>query len=188
MVDDLTSGIEKAERVATAVDAAVEPAADEGNRVLPDNARLVRWAGPLFGLCAVVLIPWIVITSLVLPSRQVSENFDVAWAGYDVGLFISLLSTAVCALKRSRYLTIAASVTGALLLADAWFDVLTAPSGWDLVQSIAMSALVELPLASLCFWLGLHSQDVTDRRILLLTMRQRGEHRGRVRSKSVGPS
>jgi len=169
MFDDVSRAAEVVEQKAEALDDAVQPADEAANRVMVDNARLVRLAGPLFAVCAVVLIPWIVITSIVLPSRQVSENFDLAWTGYDVGLFVALASTAVCALRRSRYLTVAASAAGALLVADAWFDVMTAPGGWNLAQSIAMSVLAEIPLASVCFWLSMHSQDVAERRIELLT-------------------
>jgi hypothetical protein len=32
-----------------------------------------------------------------------------------------------------------------------------------------MSVLAELPLAGVCFWLAVHSQDIADRRIQLLT-------------------
>jgi len=168
MFDEASRAAEVVKQKAEALDDAVKPADEPGNSIMVDNARVVRFAGPLFALCAVVLVPWIVITSIVLPSRQVSENFDVAWSGYDVGLFVALASTAVCALRRSRYLTVAASAAGALLVADAWFDVVTAPGGWNLGQSIAMSVLVELPLASVCFWLSMHSQDVADQRIVLL--------------------
>jgi hypothetical protein len=180
--DELVPALEAVAGKADALDDAVQPADEAGNRVMVDNARIVRVAGPLFVGCAAVLVPWIVITSIVLPSRQVSENYDVAWSGYDVGLFFALASTAVCALRRSRYLTVAASATGALLVADAWFDVVTAPGGWNLAQSIALLALVELPLATLCFWLGVHSQDVADQRIILLTRRRNhksGTHHGR---------
>ena len=58
-------------------------------------------------------------------------------------------------------------------MADAWFDVLTSPGGWDLVEAVAMSVLAELPLAALCFWLAFHSQEVTERRLLLLAGRRR---------------
>ncbi|MEO7261064.1 MAG: hypothetical protein ABI047_07410 [Jatrophihabitantaceae bacterium] len=150
------------------------PASDElGNRVLPDNSRLVRWAAPLFLLCALILAPWIVVTAVALPQRQLSQNYDVAWAGYDVFLLIGLLSTAVSALRRSRRLPIAAAATGALLCADAWFDVLTSAAGWELAQAVAMLLLAELPLAALCFWLAFHSQEVNEQRLILLARRSR---------------
>jgi hypothetical protein len=147
--------------------------ADAANSILPDNTRLVRWAGLLLLGCAVVLLPWIVIAAITLPSHQLSENYDVAWAGYDVMLFLGLVSTAVCTLRRSVRLPIAAAATGALLGGDAWFDVLTSPGGWDLVEALAMSVLAELPLAAACFWLAVHSQDVIEQRLLLLSGRGR---------------
>src|SRR4051812_1809935 len=51
------------DRVAARLDAVV-PAGDEvGNRVLPDDTRLVRWAAPVFLGCAIVLVPWIVVAA-----------------------------------------------------------------------------------------------------------------------------
>jgi hypothetical protein len=55
-----------------------------------------------------------------------------------------------------------------LLVTDAWFDVMTAPSGRDLAEAISMACLVELPLAGTCLWLTRHSQDITARRLTLL--------------------
>jgi hypothetical protein len=168
-----------AERVADRLDGLVLPegpipAGDEvAEQVLPQDTRLVRWAAPLFLGCAVILLPWIVVTALTLPSRQVSHNYGLAWAGYDVVLLIGLVWTAACSLRRSRRLPIAAAATGALLGADAWFDVLTSPGGWDLAQAIALSLLAELPLAAVCFWLACHSQEVTERRLVLLAGRWR---------------
>lgn len=157
-------------------------AAEGANAVLPDNTRLVRWAALLFLVCAAILVPWIVIAAITLPSHQLSQNYDVAWAGYDVGLLIGLVSTAVCTLRRSARLPIAAAATGALLVADAWFDVLTSPGGWDLAEAIAMSCLAELPLAGLCFWLAFHSQDVVERRLILLSDQRRARLRERFRA------
>jgi hypothetical protein len=74
MFEEPRQSIEKVVRLTDAIDDAVEPADEPGNRVMVDNARLVRFAGPLFGLCSLILFPWIVITSIVLPSRQVSEK------------------------------------------------------------------------------------------------------------------
>jgi hypothetical protein len=161
--------------LADAIDRRVPISDEPGNRVLVDNARLVRWAAPMFAVCAIILLPWIAVAGLTLPSRQLSRNYDVAWAGYDVILLLGLIATAWSALRRSIWLTIAASATGALLTADAWFDVLTSPSGWDLTQAIAMCLFAELPLAALCFWLARHSQEVAERRVVLLLRRHRGD-------------
>jgi hypothetical protein len=177
--DDAPAIVQAAERVADEFDSLVPISDEVGNQVLIDNARLVRWTAPLFIGCAVVLVPWIVIAGLTLPERQISRHFDLAWAGYDVILLIGLVCTAVTALRRSRRLPIAATATGALLTADAWFDVLTTPDGWGLAQAIAMSLLAELPLAAICFWLAWHSQEFAEQRIVLLLRRRRGTERGR---------
>jgi len=174
--DDRPAGAEPAlvqatERAADALEQVVPPAADLASRVLPDNTRLVRWAAPLFVGCAAILLPWIVIAGLTLPSRSLARNYDIAWAGYDVLLLAGLVSTALGALRRSRRLPIAAAATGALLAADAWFDVLTIPAGWDEIQAIAMSVFAELPLAAVCFWLAWHSEEMMERRLVLLTRR-----------------
>lgn len=161
------------ERAADVLDEHVPVSDDPANQVMVDNARLVRWAAPLFGLCAVILIPWIVIAGLTLPTRQLSENYDVAWTGYDVMLLTGLALTGWSALRRSRLLPIAASATGALLTADAWFDVLTSPGGWELAQAVAMSIFAEIPLAAICFWLAWHSQEVAERRVVLLLRSRR---------------
>ncbi|HTZ44327.1 MAG TPA: hypothetical protein VMB79_10740 [Jatrophihabitans sp.] len=163
---------ELAERAADGLDRLVPAAPDVGNQVLPDNTRLVRWTAPLFLVCAAILLPWIVIAGITLPARSLSQHYDAAWAGYDVILLIGLVSTGVAALRRSRLLPIAASATGALLTADAWFDVLTSPAGWGQVEAIAMSVFAELPLAATCFWLAWHSQEMTERRLVLLTRRR----------------
>jgi hypothetical protein len=170
--DDAPALVQAAERAADELDRLVPPADDVANHVLPDNARLVRWAAPLFVACAAILLPWIVIAGITLPARSLSRNYNLAWAGYDVILLFGLLSTALCTLRRSRRLPIAATATGALLTADAWFDVLTSPAGWNELEAIAMSVFAELPLAAVCFWLAWHSEEMMERRLVLLTRRR----------------
>ena len=127
--------------------------------------------GPAFALFSVILLPWIVYIALSLPSRQLSPNYDIAWAGFDVMLAAGLAGSAYLALRRSRYLSASAASTAALLVVDAWFDCMTTPasSRWE---SIALCFVVELPLAGVCLWLSHHTQQISERRILLL-QRQR---------------
>jgi len=150
------------------VDAAPEPE----NAVLTDNARVVRWTGPMFALFSVILLPWTVYLASTLPSRQMSSNYDVTWAGFDLFLLGLLATTAYFALRRSRYLSTAAAAAAALLVVDAWFDCMTTPAAqrWE---SFLLCFLVELPLASLCLWLSYHTHQIAERRILLLRRRHR---------------
>ena len=163
------------------LDDLVAPAAEPENTVLVDQSRIIRWVGPMFALCSVVLVPWIVYIALSLPSRQLSPNYDIAWAGFDVFLAGGLASSAYFALRRSRYLSAAAAATAALLVVDAWFDCMTTPGNarWE---SIAFCFFAELPLAALCLWLSYHTEQIAEQRILIL-QRQLGRFRRRLRSR-----
>jgi len=154
------------------LDRLVDPAPEPENAVLTDNAKLVRWTGPTFALFSLIMLPWSVYIGISLPARQLSPNYDLAWAGFDVFLLGSLASTAYFALRRSRYLSTAAGSTAALLVVDAWFDCMTTPASqrWE---SFLLCFLVELPLASLCLWLSYHTHQIAERRILLLRRRRR---------------
>jgi hypothetical protein len=165
------------------LDELVEPADEPENAVLVDNARLVRWAGPAFALFSLVLLPWTAYLGYSLPSRQVSSHYGVAWTGFDVILLVVLAGTAYFALRRSRYLAIAAASAATLLVVDAWFDVLTSPPGGQLMESIVLAVLVELPLASLCVWLSHHTQQLCERRVVLAL--GRNPRRARTRAKQA---
>ena len=166
------SGAGAPEDLVDRLDSLVTPAREPENAVLTDDTRAVQWASPLFALFALVMVPWTVYIGESLPRRQLSPHYDVSWAGFDVMLLAALAATAYFALRRSRYLSMAATATAVLLLVDAWFDLMTTPSG-QLTQSIVLAAVVELPLAAICIWLSLHTQELAERRIVLL-MRDRG--------------
>jgi len=156
--------------VADCLDEAVPCA---GDAVAVDSSIMMRWAGTLFAFCSLLLVPWTVVLAVMLPSRQVSSHYDVAWAGFDFLLFTSIASTAFLTLRRSRYLTVSSAAAGGLLVTDAWFDVLTAPGLGAFLEAATMSVIVELPLAAVCFWLAMHTQDVLDQRIRFLLVRVR---------------
>ncbi len=161
-----------AQQVADQLDGLVAPAPEPENAVLADNARVVRWAGPAFALFSLILLPWIAYLAYSLPSRQVSADYDVAWAGFDIMLLIALASSGYFALRRSRYLATAATAAATLLVVDAWFDVMTTLPGQRL-EPVALAAGVELPLASVCVWLSFHTQQLAERRLVLLRRRDR---------------
>jgi hypothetical protein len=146
----------------------------EGREVLVrDRSPLVHLVGPVFALFALILVPWIVYLAFSLPSRQDSPHYDVAWVGFDALECVALASTAYFALRRSMFLSTAASATAVLLVVDAWFDCLTSPAA-QLPESIALCFLVELPLAAVCLWLSYHTVHIVERQIILLRRRRRG--------------
>jgi hypothetical protein len=153
------------------IDDLVEPADEPENEVLTDNSRLVRWAGPLFALFALILVPWIVYLAFSLPQRELSPHYDVAWAGFDIMECAALAATAYFALRRSRYLSPTAIAAATFLVVDAWFDCMTTADS-QLLESILLCFLVELPLAGVCVWLSYHTLQIAERRITLLQLRR----------------
>lgn len=120
----------------------------------PAGRRPPGWVVPLFGLAALLLVPWVVLLVVVLPSTHRAEHWDIAWAGFDVALALLLLAVAVAAWRRSPWLEGAATATATLLFVDAWFDVLTSSTRAEFLVSIGEAAFVELPLAVLCLLLA----------------------------------
>ena len=137
------------------------------------SSLIVRWAGPAFLLCSLVLIPWTVYLWFSLPSRQLSPHYNIAWVGFDVLLIAALGATGYFALRGSRYLAISAAAASALLIVDAWFDIMTSPRR-QIPEAIVLAALVELPLAAVCAWLSYHTEHLAERGITLFAGRTRG--------------
>src|SRR5437763_12222410 len=90
----------------------------------PSGWRPARWVVPLFGLAALLLVPWVVLLVFALPSTQRAAHWDIAWAGFDVALALLLFTVAVAACRRSPWLESAATAAATLLFVDAWCDVL----------------------------------------------------------------
>lgn len=125
--------------------------------VVPRRA-LTRWMIPLYALLAVALLPWVVWLAWTLPARNVASHYRLAWVGFDLLLTGALARTAYLAWRRSPFVVNVASATAALLVVDAWFDVTTSPGGDDLLVSVVLAILVELPLALLSLVLAARAQ------------------------------
>jgi hypothetical protein len=121
------------------------------------------WVVPLFAVAAVVLVPWIAFLVRSLPSTHAASHWDIAWAGFDGGLAVLLVAVAIAAQRRSSWLEGAATAAAALLVVDAWFDVLTSSSHLELGVAIGEAALVELPLAALCLLIARDAERVLRR-------------------------
>ena len=104
----------------------------------------------MIGTAAVVLVPWSVALTAALPAHHVARHWDVAWAGFDAGIAITLLATVAAAVRRSAWLAVIAGAAAAMLLCDAWFDVVTSSDRLDLWLALAAALAVELPLAGVC--------------------------------------
>ena len=102
-------------------------------------------------IAALVETTWTVYLGLRLPRTYVANHWDLAWVGLDAGQVVMLLACAWAAWRHRAVLILFASVSGTLLLVDAWFDITTARHG-DLLESIIVAGLVEVPSALALFW------------------------------------
>jgi len=129
------------------------PASVRGPSVPDEPQRLPRWLAWAFALIAVFLVPWTLWLTFSLPTRHVTHHYDVAWVGFDIGLAVAFAATAVAALRASPWLQVLATLTGTMLVCDAWFDTVTATSRDEQIVAILEAAVAELPLAALCAWI-----------------------------------
>ncbi len=105
----------------------------------------------VFAAVGVALVPWTVWLSASLPMHHRTHNWALAWAGFDAGLAAFFLAAGYAAWRRRPWLPAIAGATGALLLADAWFDAILESRSTDLDVAVVEAAVAELPLAALCF-------------------------------------
>ncbi len=107
-----------------------------------------------FTLVGLGLLPWTIWLSSSLKPRHVTHRWDLAWSGFDMGLAVAFLLTALAAWRRSPWVGALAAATGTLLLTDAWFDVVLESHADELRNAVYLAVFAELPLAALCFWIA----------------------------------
>ena len=116
---------------------------------------MTRIAAYVFAAVGMALLPWAIWLSSSLQPHHRTHNWDLAWSGFDSGLAISFLLTAYATWKRLPWMTVSASATGALLLADAWFDIVLESRSSDVTLAVVEAFVGEVPLAALCFAVAL---------------------------------
>ena len=108
----------------------------------------------LYGLAGLGLLPWALWLSESLKPRHRAEHWDLAWSGFDTGLAVLFLLTAVAAHRRSPWVPALAAATGTLLVTDAWFDVLLESHAGERRNAVLLAVFIELPTAAVCFWIA----------------------------------
>jgi hypothetical protein len=117
--------------------------------------RLPHWVAGIYGLLAVITMPWTIYLALTLPKKHLSTHWDVAWVGLDIAIVAMLILNAVYSYLESKWLVMSATATTTLLITDAWFDVTSAHRGAPFLEAVASAVLIELPLAVLTFTVAL---------------------------------
>jgi len=95
-----------------------------------------------------------VVLATTLPDETRVRRWSLAWAGLDAGEGVAALATAALLARGDRRAAVPAAACGALLLADAWFDVTTSKPGLEHTVAVAQAATMEVPVALAAFWLA----------------------------------
>jgi hypothetical protein len=119
---------------------------------------LRHWVIAVFGAIGLAMLPWTIWLSASLKPHHVTERWDLAWSGFDMGLAVAFMLTAFAAWRRSSWVGALAAATGTLLLTDAWFDVVLESHSDELRKAIYLAVFAELPLAALCFWIAYRTE------------------------------
>ncbi|HMH90977.1 MAG TPA: hypothetical protein VK586_07830 [Streptosporangiaceae bacterium] len=120
-----------------------------------DGRGRIRWLPPALGVAALALVPSLVIVLVAVPPVQVAHHLRLAWTGLDVCELVALAATGLALHRRSPLAVIPATVTGALLLCDAWINIIPT-TGMARAEAIVL-AFVEVPLAAVSFWVAARS-------------------------------
>lgn len=110
-----------------------------------------HWLAAFLGGCAIALLPWTIVINAALPSRTVVSHWDTAWTGFDIALGCVLLATAIATRRSGPAAATLAAAGCAMLVCDAWFDVLTSDTSAERITAAIEAGVAELPLATLCF-------------------------------------
>jgi phosphoglycerol transferase MdoB-like AlkP superfamily enzyme len=116
------------------------------------ESAAVRWLPIVLAVAALALVPTLVVVLTVVPAAQTAHHLKIAWTGLDVFEVVALAATGFALNRRSALTAVPATMAGALLVCDAWINIVPA-HGAAFYEAIAM-AFVELPLAGLSFWVA----------------------------------
>ena len=119
---------------------------------LPRARPHARWLPPALAIAALALVPSLIIVLVVPPGVQISQHLRVAWTGLDVFELLAMAHTGLRLHRRSATAVVPATVTGTLLLCDAWINVIGSAAAAH-SKGIAL-AFVEVPIAVLSFWVA----------------------------------
>jgi uncharacterized membrane protein len=114
------------------------------------------WAAPLLVLVAAGLVVWTLFLTYSLPARHTSHDWSIAWAGFDIALAGVLAATAIGLRRAGPWAEATAAVATALLVTDAWFDIVLSDPGGERVEAIVLAVCAEIPLALFCLWIALN--------------------------------
>lgn len=108
----------------------------------------------LLAICAAVLLPWTTYLGHTLPTSFQADGWRLVWVGFDIGLLLLLAAALWLGQRRHRMATSVMTATAALLVCDAWFDIVLDWGSPDAWVSVASAAVIEIPLAAVLLLSG----------------------------------
>jgi len=140
-------------------------------------SSLRDWVVIVYALIGLGLLPWALWLSESLKPHHSTNDWDLAWSGFDTGLALLFLSTAFAAYRRSPWVAALAAATGTLLVTDAWFDIVLESHSVERRNAILLAAFAELPTAAFCFWIAHRTERFLARALHLAATGQRPAER-----------
>jgi len=123
----------------------------------------------LMTACCIGLAAWIAILILTLPGRYTSSNWRAVWVGLDIAELLGFAATAWAAWRQRQVVIFFMTMTGTLLLCDAWFDLALDYGSSSFTASILSAVLAEFPLAFVMFASARRLVRVTIQTVMQLT-------------------
>ena len=133
------------------LDEPATPAPPDPYRIDPVLRRERRLALLVAAACCLILAGWIVVLAATLPHRFDAHHWRAVWVNFDILLLAAFAATAWAIWRQRQVLILLLTVTGTMLVCDAWFDVGTSLATSGIWISLLSAAFAELPLAFLAF-------------------------------------
>ncbi len=117
-------------------------------------SSLRGWVVVVFAAIGLGLLPWTLWLSESLKPHHLTNQWDLAWSGFDTVLALVFLATAFAAYRRSTWVGALAAALGTLLLTDAWFDIVLESHSDERRKAVMLAVFAEIPMAIFCFWIA----------------------------------
>jgi hypothetical protein len=141
----------------------------------------------VFAAIGIGLLPWTLWLSESLHPRHLTNHWDLAWSGFDTGLAVLFLATAVAAYRRSPWAGALAAALGTLLLTDAWFDIVLESHADERRNAIMLAVFAEVPVAIFCFWIAYRTERFLQQALHLAPARESATERDLVGVLEIAP-
>ena len=115
----------------------------------PVGRKPWTWTSRLLTVAAVVVIPWVALLTAQLHGGATRRSLGSSWIGLDLIEIVGLLVVGSMLRRRHRATSPVAAATAAVLILDAWFDLMSSTPRLAYVQSLLLAFLIEIPFAVL---------------------------------------